>query len=512
MKGSVTLVVLGAAILLYVKNKLKTQSLASLPPGPKGNWIIGNLGVILSKYQWRTYSAWSKIFGDIIYMKALGRPVIILNKFEHARELMEKRSSTYSDRPRMVYIVEMVKIRSVTFMRYGDLWRLHRRLLQQYLNMRAVVAFQPHQAKAAANLLIDLAEEPVNFPDKIKRFSASAVLCSTYGYYVLPKDDPLIALNTHSEGTIIRPGPPGSTLVDLFPFLQYLPSFFPGAKFKKMAEQGKDALYDMATQPYNMVKEQRKAGKAPYSLLSRMLEEYEQSGADDEVRYEAIKDVCASMYRAGVATTNSTLLVFFMAMVLHPEVVKKAQVELDDYLRGERLPAMEDKDKLPYITYIMKECWRWRPPFPLGISHMSMEDDELEGKFIPKGSLIMPNIWHMMHDERNYTNPEEFDPDRFKDPSILDSRAAIFGFGRRICPGRYFAEADIWLAMANILTVFDIKPAVDDQGADILPDPQAFISGLNSWPLPYQCRIVPRNDKSLPLIKQNLAIAAEIEL
>ena len=63
MKGSVTLVVLGAAILLYVKNKLKTQSLASLPPGPKGNWIIGNLGVILSKYQWRTYSAWSKIFG-----------------------------------------------------------------------------------------------------------------------------------------------------------------------------------------------------------------------------------------------------------------------------------------------------------------------------------------------------------------------------------------------------------------------------------------------------------------
>lgn len=51
----------------------------------------------------------------------------------------------------------------------------------------------------------------------------------------------------------------------------------------------------------------------------------------------------------------------------------------------------------------------------------------------------------------------------------------------RICPGRYFAEADIWLAMANILTVFDIKPAVDDQGADILPDPQAFISGLNRW-------------------------------
>ena len=47
-----------------------------------------------------------------------------------------------------------------------------------------------------------------------------------------------------------------------------------------------------------------------------------------------------------------------MAMVLHPEVVKKAQVELDDYLGGERLPAMEDKDKLPYITYIMKECWR----------------------------------------------------------------------------------------------------------------------------------------------------------
>ena len=45
--------------------------------------------------------------GDILYMTALGRPVIVLNKFEHARELMEKHSAIYSDRPRMEYIVEM---------------------------------------------------------------------------------------------------------------------------------------------------------------------------------------------------------------------------------------------------------------------------------------------------------------------------------------------------------------------------------------------------------------------
>ncbi|KAL5536334.1 hypothetical protein ACEPAF_155 [Sanghuangporus sanghuang] len=486
-------------VVYYLKNSRSKRF--ELPPGPKGKWIMGNAGDFFAPYQWIKFTSWSKIFGDIIYFTVLGRPIIILNRFEDARELMDRRGALYSDRPRMTYIVDMLKVRSPTFMPYGDDWRAHRRLMQQYLNVRSVVAFRSLQTRCVHELLEDLAAQPDAFWKHVKRFAASAILSATYGYRVARGDDPLMKLNTHSERAIIAMGPPGATLVDFFPFLRYFPSFIPGVSFKKVADAARVALCNMCDLPYELVKERRAAGTAESSLLSRMLDDAERQGAQDETRFEVIKDVCGAMYRAGVATTSATLYVFILAMVRHPDVIRKAQQQIDSVTGGERLPAFEDQDSLPYITCIMKECLRWAPPFPLGLAHRVMEDNDFEGKFIPKGSIIMPNIWKMMHDERNYSNPEKFYPDRFMKPSsqVLDPAAAVFGFGRRICPGRHFAEADLWLAIASILAVFDILPAVDERGTEILPKVE-FVPGINSSPKEYTCRFVPRSAQAASLV------------
>ncbi|KAH8104148.1 cytochrome P450-like protein [Phellopilus nigrolimitatus] len=136
-----------------------------------------------------------------------------------------------------------------------------------------------------------------------------------------------------------------------------------------------------------------------------------------------------------------------------------------------------------------------------------MKDGELEGKFIPKGSLIMPNIWQMMHDERNYTDPEAFLPERFMvtheaaSKPVLDPASAVFGFGRRICPGRHFAEASAWLAIASILAVFNLEPVSDENGKKIQPD-GIFTSGLHIEPEKFDCRIVPRSENSVCLIEK----------
>lgn len=81
----------------------------------------------------------------------------------------------------------------------------------------------------------------------------------------------------------------------------------------------------------------------------------------------------------------------------------------------------------------------------------------------------------MMHDERNYADPDKFHPERFSEtnengePRALDPALAVFGFGRRICPGRHFADASLWLAMASILCTFDILPELDEGGREVLP-------------------------------------------
>jgi cytochrome P450 len=84
---------------------------------------------------------------------------------------------------------------------------------------------------------------------------------------------------------------------------------------------------------------------------------------------------------------------FFLAMTLYPEIQRKAQEEIDRVIGPSRLPGFEDRPHLPYIDAIVKEVLRWHPVAPMGIPHMTTEDDVYEGYLIPKGAYLLPNIW-----------------------------------------------------------------------------------------------------------------------
>jgi cytochrome P450 len=80
-------------------------------------------------------------------------------------------------------------------------------------------------------------------------------------------------------------------------------------------------------------------------------------------------------------------------MVLNPDVQRRAQEEIDRVVGRDRLPDFGDRDRLPYINAMVKESLRWHPVTPMGIAHSLMEDDSYDGYHIPKGSVIMPNVW-----------------------------------------------------------------------------------------------------------------------
>jgi Cytochrome P450 len=99
----------------------------------------------------------------------------------------------------------------------------------------------------------------------------------------------------------------------------------------------------------------------------------------------------------------------FLAMALYPEVQKKAQAEIDAVVGPNRLPDFHDRLSLPYINAVMKESARWNLVLPFctpfviiiiiiltsseAIPHMSTLDDEYNGFYIPKGTIIIPNAW-----------------------------------------------------------------------------------------------------------------------
>lgn len=80
-------------------------------------------------------------------------------------------------------------------------------------------------------------------------------------------------------------------------------------------------------------------------------------------------------------------------MLVYPDVQKKAQEEIDRVIGSESLPVSSDLARLPYLEAIMKETHRWHPIIPMGIPHASTEEDTYRGYRIPKGAMLLPNIW-----------------------------------------------------------------------------------------------------------------------
>jgi cytochrome P450 len=224
------------------------------------------------------------------------------------------------------------------------------------------------------------------------------------------------------------------------------------------------------------------------------------AGKGEILTEELIKDSAAVAYAAGADTTVSTLTTFILAMTLHPEAQKRAQAELDAVL-GDRLPTFADKDDLPYVTAVMKEVLRWIPVLPLAVPHRAINSDQYKGYSIPAGASVLGNTWAILHDEAVFVEPEKFKPERFINNNLPDpADSGVFGFGRRACAGKSMALDTIWMAIASVLSVYNITKAVGDNG-DVITPQVKLKPGTICHPAPFECVIEPRSATALALIQ-----------
>jgi cytochrome P450 len=99
--------------------------------------------------------------------------------------------------------------------------------------------------------------------------------------------------------------------------------------------------------------------------------------ADDETlppegsEIETIKDSTGTLYLAGADTTVSASVSFFLAMLVYPDVQRKAQEEIERVIGHDRLPEIDDAPQLPYVQGVVYECLRWLPVTPVGLLSLS---------------------------------------------------------------------------------------------------------------------------------------------
>lgn len=163
----------------------------------------------------------------------------------------------------------------------------------------------------------------------------------------------------------------------------------------------------------------------------------------------------------GTDTTSNTLEFAMAEIVNKPEVMRKAQQELEEVVGAENQVEESHIHKLPYLQAIMKETLRLHPPVPLLAPHCPSKSCIVGGYTIPKGSAVFINVWAIHRDPSLWEDPLEFKPERFlaskHDFTGNDFSYFPFGSGRRRCPGIAKAERMIMFYLASLLHNFDWK-------------------------------------------------------
>ncbi|KAI0657965.1 cytochrome P450 [Cubamyces menziesii] len=490
-----------AVYIIWQALRSRRSTHPPLPPGPRPLPLLGNALDFPRKHLGRDFRHLSERYGDVVYLKVLGQSVILVGSYEVACELLEKRSLNYSGRPQSV-MVNLTNLDWIfVFMNYGPEWRAYRRELHNAFVPEMMARYHPFQLQIARELLFNLLTTPADFSAHIKFSFAAVILRVVYGLDAKQGDGKYYKLVERLATIAEDISTPGRHLVEAFPSMQRLPSWFPGTDFRQLASAWKHEIASIRDYLYDSAKEALLSGGVKQSVITRLME--------DNAGEAMSRNVTATIYAAGADTTNASVHAFVLAMAMFPEAQRKAQAELDAVVGPDRLPDFSDMNALPYVTALVKEVLRWHVVAPIGVPHRSVADDELNGFHIPGGSIVIPNQWAMSRDPTQYPDPETFNPDRFLkngqlNPDVRDPASYVFGFGRRICPGRHFAEISMMITCASILHAFAISPPLDEQGK-----PKTLTLNINnlavSHPKPFECRIVSRNAHMEELVRASAA-------
>ncbi|KAG8742021.1 hypothetical protein FRC10_002097 [Ceratobasidium sp. 414] len=444
-----------------------------------------------------------------------GVVIVVLNSVEDAVNLLEKRSSIYSDRAQISMLVEPSLMdwgNLVTSLSYGERWRKSRRMMHQWLHKQAAEEFHPsqqHQARLLLQRLLSKSDS-LNTSEvlelEIYTTMAGTIMHSVYGLKVEDPNNTFMLKLKGAMDNIAKAALPSNFLVNSFPALIRVPDWLPWTDWKRLGKEWREQKEDAVNSPFNWTKSEMKRSVHEPSLVECMLGKAEHLGIDSSEVDDHVKEVAFALFGGALEIavfeyTVNTILIFFVAMLLFPEAQRTAQAEIDTIIGSERLPVMEDRSQLPYIERLIKEVIRWRPILPIGIPHVCHQDDVYNGYRIPKDAIIFGNIWAMNHNAQVYKDPETFEPDRFIDPSVPPTPS--FGFGRRICPGIHFAGSSLFIFIASILAAFNIEMAKDAEGNGIAPVPVSENTAIYH-PVPFKFKLTLRSATYKQLIQSGV--------
>ncbi|XP_072050362.1 cytochrome P450 2J1-like [Amphiura filiformis] len=460
-----------------------------LPPGPWGWPLVGNLPNLVISI-WRTglsnhelLAKLSRKYGSVFSMYLVGKLVVVLDKHDAVKEAFNK--PDLSDRPKVALYKE-VGLGDGLIQASGEPWKHQRRFTLTTLRSFGVGKrnFEENIAEEAKHLSHEVTLlEGTSFDPQcyLSNATANVICCVVFGQR-FEYDDSTFRLLLHSLQEAIKlSGSAG------------LQGFFPVAKYFQ------PTIYTCLKQNLNTVLGfvDKAIEEHQHEFDAENLNDYidvylkeiqmaKQLNVESFIDRHNLAAVIVDLFAAGTDTTSTTLIWGILFMMAYPEIQERVQKELDSVVGRNRLPRLADKTELPFTCATLLEIQRVGSIVPLGIIHYSSNDTTLTGYNIPKGSVVISNLWSVHHDPETWPNPDQFNPEGFLDEygDVMDREELTpFSIGRRVCIGEHLAKMELFIFFTHLLHQFTFKkpddsPPLSFEGINtsVIYSPQPFLT------------------------------------
>ncbi|XP_020705017.1 flavonoid 3'-monooxygenase isoform X2 [Dendrobium catenatum] len=471
------LLLLLSALLLARALRAHRTSKLPLPPGPKGSPIVGNLLQLGPKPHQTLYNL-SKAHGPLIHLRFGFVDMIVVNSAATAAKILRNDANVCS-RPTSTSVKHIAyNHQDLIFAHYGARWRMLRKICAlQLFSPKAMEDLAPVRADEVGRFVRELAaaeveEKFVNLSDGISACAADALSRVVVGRRVFGDGEEsrefkemVVEMMNLSTAFNINDFVPGLGWLDLQGLV---------GKMKKLHRKFDEFLDRVIEDHQVRLTETGKTiasaggGRGRHNdLLSVLIEAKEDANGDGIALTDAdIKPLLQNMFTAGTDTSSNTIEFAIAELIRHPDLLARAQQELDHVVGRRRLVAETDLPNLPFFQAVIKETFRHHPAAPLSLPRIISQDFEIDGYLIPKGATLLVNIWAIGRDPMAW--PDEtlaFRPDRFLpggrhegiDVKGNDFELIPFGGGRRICAGMNLGMRMVQFMAATLVHSFDWK-------------------------------------------------------
>ncbi|XP_010183811.1 PREDICTED: cytochrome P450 2C19-like isoform X3 [Mesitornis unicolor] len=488
--ATVVLLVCIACLLSFAAWKGKSGK-GKMPPGPAPLPILGNVLQVKPKNLAKTFQKLSEEYGPVFTVHLGSDPVVVLHGYNVVKEALVDRADEFAARGHMAIGDRVNNGLGIVFSNNEEWLQVRRFALTTLRNFGMGKRSIEERIQEESEYLLEEINKTKGTPfDPTFTLSCavSNVICSiVFGKRYDYKDKKFLALmnnlNTIFEMMNSRWGQVHSMFSNI---LDYLPGPH-NYMFREF-----DALKAFVSEEVKI----HEASLEPSSpqdfidcFLSKMQEEKENPNSSFHMKN--LITTSFDLFTAGTETTSTTLRYGLLLLLKYPKIQEKVQEEIDQVVGRSRKPCVADRTRMPYTDAVVHEIQRFISLIPLSLPHTVTKDTPFREYVIPKGTTIYPILSSVLHDSKEFPNPNEFDPGHFLNKSGTFRKSDFFmpfSAGKRICPGEGLARMEIFLFTVTILQNFTLKAVVDPQELSIAPT----LSGTGNVPPVYKLCAIPR--------------------